>query len=50
MPALSGVALIRDDEADTLKLPNGWGTWGEAEQLVVEDDKCLGGRPFASRR
>lgn len=36
MPALSGVALIRDGEDGKLKLPNGWGTWDEAELLKVE--------------
>lgn len=37
MPALSGVALIRDGEDGKLKLPKGWGTWAEAELLKVED-------------
>jgi len=36
MPALSGVALIRDGEDGKLKLPVGWGTWAEAELLKVE--------------
>lgn len=37
MPALSGVAIIRDGEDGKLKLPKGWGTWAEAELLKVED-------------
>jgi hypothetical protein len=36
MPALSGVAIIRDGEDGKLKLPEGWGTWDEAELLTVE--------------
>lgn len=37
LPALSGVALIRDGEDGKLKLPEGWGTWADAELLKVED-------------
>jgi hypothetical protein len=37
MPALSGVALIRDGEDGKLKLPQGWGTWDNAELLNVGD-------------
>jgi hypothetical protein len=39
MPALSGVAIIRDGEDYKLKLPNGWGTWDQAELLKVGEMK-----------
>lgn len=31
MPALSGVALVYPGEDCTLQLPEGWGSWSEAE-------------------
>ncbi len=39
MPALSGVALIRDGEDGKLRLPKDWGTWDDAEALKLEDDE-----------
>ena len=33
MPALSGVALIRDGEQGVLRLPAGWGGWDVAVEL-----------------
>jgi hypothetical protein len=34
LPARSGIALIRTDEKGKLKLPEGWGNWGKAKELV----------------
>ena len=36
LPAPSGVALIRSDEIRRLELPEGWGDWDQAEELVIE--------------
>lgn len=36
MPALSGVALIRDGEQGVLRLPAGWGGWDVAVELKPE--------------
>lgn len=38
-PALSGVAMIREDEYGTIKLPTEWGTWDEAVELTGETEK-----------
>jgi len=37
LPAPSGVALIRSDEIRRLQLPQGWGDWDHAEELVIEE-------------
>ena len=39
MPALSGVALIRDGEDGKLRLPKDWGTWDDAEPLKLGDNR-----------
>ena len=39
MPALSGVAMIREDEYLSIKLPTEWGTWDEAVELTRDAEK-----------
>jgi hypothetical protein len=33
LPAPSGIAMIRADEFGKLRLPQGWGDWGDAVEL-----------------
>lgn len=35
LPAPSGVALIRPEEFGKLDLPQGWGSWKDAEKLEI---------------
>ncbi len=37
LPAPSGIALIRPDEFGKLDMPEGWGSWEDAEMLEIEE-------------
>ena len=37
-PVPIAVAAIRPEEVRQLKLPDGWGTWDEAEEILVAND------------
>lgn len=39
IPALSGVAMIREDEYRAVNLPTDWGTWDDAVELTGETEK-----------
>ncbi len=39
MPALSGVAMIREDEYGSINPPTEWGTWDQAVDLTGETEK-----------
>lgn len=35
VPAPSGTAMIRSEEINKLKLPDGWGSWDDAQELKI---------------
>jgi hypothetical protein len=39
MPALSGVAMIREDEYGSINPPAEWGTWDQAVDLTGETER-----------
>lgn len=39
IPVPSGIALIRPDEVRVLELPEGWGSWDDAEKIDIKVTK-----------
>ncbi len=35
IPVPCGIAIIRPDEVRKLKLPEGWGSWDDAEEIAI---------------